>query len=89
MAVMAISVPALAKDPAMSALPLGAHQSGPQMRAQSQVVDNSTSPVTLRLEHTNEAADNATGGLRDGASYMNQALAQIGIDTETAPGWPG
>ena len=82
-------MPALADDPSATAPPLGAQQLGPQLHSQSLVADNSTSPVTIRLEYTGEVADNAAGGLHDGATYMNQALAQISVDAATALGWTG
>ncbi len=87
-AACAASIPALADDPAPAA-PIGAQQLGPQLHAQSQPAINSTSAVTIRLEYTGEGSYNAIGGLHDGASYMNQALAQVSIDAGTAFGWTG
>ena len=62
---------------------------GPQLHSQSQVITTDTSPVTLRLLYTGEEADNAIGGLHTGTTYMNNILAQFGVDTASAFGWPG
>ena len=88
-AVCTVTMPAFADDPWASAPPLGAQQSGPQLHSQSLVANKSTSPVTIRLEYTGEVADNAAGGLREGFTYMNQALAQVSVDAATAFGWTG
>jgi porin len=80
-----ISFPALADDvPALA----GTAQ-GPQLRAQTQAADNGPSPITLRLQYTGEAADNPIGGLHNGATYMNNILAQLHVDTGKAFGWTG
>lgn len=62
---------------------------GPQLRAQTQATDNGPSPITLRLQYTGEAAENAMGGLHDGATYMNQILAQLRVDSARVLGWTG
>ena len=62
---------------------------GPQLRVQTRAADDSGYGVTLRLQYTGEAADNAIGGLRDGATYMNNILAQLHVDTGQAFGWTG
>lgn len=66
-----------------------AQAQGPQLRAQTQAANNGPSPITLRLQYTGEVADNAIGGIHDGATYMNQILAQLHIDTGKAFGWTG
>jgi porin len=87
MAVSAISCPVLAQDASAPAA-VGVSQ-GPQLPAQSQAADNGPAAFTLRLEYTGEAADNAMGGLRQGATYMNQVLVQLHGDTGQAFGWTG
>jgi porin len=82
-----ISYPVRAEDMPVTAT-IDAAQ-GPQLRAQSQATDNSPSPITLRIQYTGEAADNAVGGIHDGAAYMNQILAQLHINTDKAFGWRG
>jgi porin len=62
---------------------------GPKLPAQSQAADNGPSPITLRLQYTGEAADNPIGGIHNGATYMNQILGQLHIDTDKAFGWTG
>jgi porin len=62
---------------------------GPQLRTQTSAVDAGPSPITLRLQYTGEAADNAIGGLHDGATYLNQVLAQFHVNTDKAFGWTG
>ncbi len=56
---------------------------------QSQAADNGPSPVTIRLQYTGEGAENALGGIHDGATYMNNILAQLHVDTDRAFGWTG
>jgi porin len=62
---------------------------GPQLRTQTQAAANGASPITLRLQYTGEAADNAIGGLHQGATYMNQILGQLHVNTDKAFGWTG
>ena len=62
---------------------------GPRLPVQSRVLDQSPSAVSVRLLYTGEAAYNAAGGLHDGATYMNNVLAQVHIDAATAFGWTG
>jgi porin len=62
---------------------------GPGLRAQTLANDTGPSPITLRLQYTGEAADNAFGGIHDGATYMNQILGQLHVDTGKAFGWTG
>jgi porin len=83
-----VSVPVLAEEVPVPA-PIAATTSGPQLRTQSQAADNGPSPITLRLQYTGEAGWNAVGGLRTGATYMNQVLGQLHIDTDKAFGWTG
>jgi porin len=82
-----VSYPVLADDvpvaPPSSAAP------GPQLSAQTQAANAGPSAVTLRLQYTGEAAYNAIGGIHDGATYMNQLLAQLHVDTDRAFGWSG
>jgi porin len=81
--------PAFAEDttaPAATA-PVPA-ASGPSLAAQSAAA-NGPSPITLRLQYTGEIGDNVTGGLHDGATYMNNILAQFHVDTGKAFGWTG
>jgi porin len=70
------------------AAPVVAQAQGPQLRTQTQAA-NGPSPITLRLQYTGEAAENAIGGIHDGGTYMNQILAQLHIDTGKAFGWTG
>jgi porin len=77
--------PARAQD--ASTLPGAA--SGPDLRAQTPAVSTGPSPITLRLQYTGEASENAIGGIHNGATYMNQILAQFHVDTEKAFGWTG
>jgi porin len=62
---------------------------GPQLHAQSHSADNGPSPITLRLQYAGETAENAIGGLHNGATYMNNILGQLHIDTAKAFGWTG
>jgi porin len=79
-------VPAIATSTAAS---LTSQAAGPRLPLQSQALQDSTSPVTIRLEYTGEISDNAAGGLRDGASYMNNVLAQLHLDAAQVFGWTG
>jgi porin len=81
-----IGSPACAQD-AAAPPPVDASQ-GPQLRAQTQAADG-PSPITLRLQYTGEAADNPIGGLHNGATYMNQVLAQLHADSDRVFGWTG
>ena len=47
------------------------------------------SAAQLNLLYTGELWDNAAGGLRRGALYMNNVDAQLRVDTERAFGWTG
>jgi porin len=86
-----ISYPARAEDAAAPASESAAP--GPQLRVQTQVAAqaaaSSPSAITLRLEYTGEIGENAIGGLHNGATYLNQILAQLHVDTEKAFGWTG
>ena len=62
---------------------------GPRLPAQTRVLDQNQSAVSLRLLYTGEEAYNAAGGLHDGATYMNNVLAQVHVDAGTAFGWTG
>jgi porin len=62
---------------------------GPQLHAQTQAASGGPSPITLRLQYTGEVADNAIGGLHNGATYLNNILAQLHVDTGKALGWTG
>ena len=62
---------------------------GPELHAQTQAADNGPSAITLRLQYTGEAAYNAIGGIQNGATYMNQILGQLHVDTGKAFGWTG
>ena len=62
---------------------------GPQLRTQTQAANNGPSPITLRLQYTGEVGENAIGGIHDGATYMNQILGQLHVDTDRAFGWTG
>ncbi len=62
---------------------------GPELHAQTQAADNGPSGITLRLQYTGEAAYNAIGGIHNGATYMNQILGQLHVDTDRAFGWTG
>src|ERR1700712_551539 len=62
---------------------------GPQLHAQTQAASGGPSPITLRLQYTGEIADNAVGGLHNGATYLNNILAQLHVDTGKALGWTG
>jgi porin len=79
--------PAFADDLSAPA-PIDASQ-GPQLHVQTRAADNGPSPITLRLQYTGEAADNAIGGLHNGATYMNNVLGQLHINTDKAFGWTG
>jgi porin len=63
---------------------------GPRLSVQSAAASPAPglAPITLRLQYTGEAADNPIGGIRNGASYMNQILAQLHADTDRF-GWGG
>jgi porin len=61
---------------------------GPDLRVQTPAVYG-PSPITLRLQYTGEGADNPIGGIHNGATYLNQILAQLHIDTGKAFGWTG
>jgi porin len=61
---------------------------GPQLRSQTQVLLNDPALISLRLQYTGEGADNVMGGLHDGATYMNNILAQLHADSK-AFGWNG
>lgn len=74
-------------DDVVVAPPVDAAQ-GPQLRSQTQAASNGPSPITLRLQYTGEGADNPVGGLHNGATYMNQILAQLHVDSK-AFGWTG
>jgi porin len=63
--------------------------SGPTLRAQTQAANTGPSPITLRLQYTGEAGENAIGGIHNGAVYMNQILGQLHVDTDKAFGWTG
>jgi porin len=69
--------------------PLGATASGPLLRSQTEAANYGPSPITLRLQYTGEAADNAIGGLHNGATYMNNILGQLHVNTDKAFGWTG
>ena len=79
--------PAFADDPPATPPPDAAQ--GPQLRSQTQAASAGPSPITLRLQYTGEGADNPVGGLHNGATYMNQILAQLHVDTDKAFGWTG
>jgi porin len=78
-----------ASDGAAASTAPGGAASGPQLRAQGPAADSGPSAITLRLQYTGEAADNVTGGLRSGATYMNQVLGQLHVDAGKAFGWTG
>jgi porin len=61
---------------------------GPQLRSQT-AANNGPSPITLRLQYTGEEGFNTIGGMHDGATYMNQILGQLHVDTDKAFGWTG
>jgi porin len=82
-----LTCPVLADDAPLG-LPVDASP-GPRLPSQSQAVTASPSPITLRLLYTGEVADNAVGGIRDGATYLNQILGQLHVDTAKAFGWTG
>ena len=86
LAASSLSYPALA-DTVPASAPVEAAQ-GPQLRAQTGAA-NGPSPITLRLQYTGEVGENAVGGLHNGATYMNNILAQLHVDTEKAFGWTG
>jgi porin len=65
---------------------IGGTTQGPRLSVQSAAT--SPAPITLRLQYTGEAADNPIGGMRNGASYMNQILGQLHVDTNRF-GWAG
>jgi porin len=81
----AFSCPAIADD---GSVPPPAAP-GPELHAQTQAADNGPSAITLRLQYTGEAAYNAIGGIQNGATYMNQILGQLHVDTGKAFGWTG
>jgi porin len=87
MAAVGVISPVLADD-APAPISAAATQ-GPRLPAQSQAADNGPSPITLRLQYTGEAADNPIGGIHNGATYLNQILAQLHINTDQAFGWTG
>jgi porin len=62
---------------------------GPLLRVQTQAADAGSAPITLKLQYTGEAAENAIGGIHNGATYMNQILGQLHIDADKAFGWTG
>jgi porin len=80
-----ISCPVLADD---GTGPVAAAP-GPLLRALTQAADYGPSPITLRLQYSGEAAENAVGGLHNGATYMNNILGQLHINTDKAFGWSG
>jgi porin len=86
-AASSISYTAFAEDTVTPA-PDSASQ-GPQLHVQSRAANGGPSPITLRLQYTGEAGENAIGGLRNGATYMNNILAQLHVDTGKALGWTG
>jgi porin len=47
------------------------------------------SGVTLRLQYSGEAFDNVSGGMRDGANYLNQVDVQLRVDAAKAFGIAG
>ncbi len=57
--------------------------------AQSPSGQSAPSPTQLNLLYTAELWQNAQGGLRRGASYMNNVDVQLRIDTDAAFGWTG
>ncbi len=84
--------PAMADDPPQSPVPpapAGVPSPGPRLPIQSRALEQSPSAVSVRLLYTGEEAYNAAGGLHDGATYMNNVLAQIHVDAATAFGWTG
>jgi porin len=62
---------------------------GPQLRTQGEAASAGPAPITLRLQYTGELGENAIGGIHDGATYLNQILAQLHVNTARAFGWPG
>jgi porin len=62
---------------------------GPNLPVQSQAATGGSAPIILRLQYSGEAADNAIGGLHNGATYMNNILGQLTVNTDSAFGWPG
>jgi porin len=45
--------------------------------------------ITLTLQETSEVLGNATGGLKQSATYDGLTLLQFGLDTQKAFGWEG
>ncbi len=62
---------------------------GPQPPIPPLALYNDASAVTVRLQYTGEVAYNAVGGLRDGATYMNNVGAEVSVDANRAFGWEG
>ena len=48
-----------------------------------------TAPAQVNLLYTGELWNNAAGGLRRGTTYMQNADAQLRVDTDAAFGWTG
>src|SRR5882672_6225840 len=51
--------------------------------------DAGPSPYQLKLQYTGEAWDNAVGGVKQGGVYMQNADAQLRVNTDKAFGWTG
>ena len=79
--------PAFADDAASA--PPALSSPGPRLPLQSHTLEDAKSAVTVRLLYTGEAAYNAAGGLHDGATYLNNVMADVHIDAATAFGWTG
>jgi porin len=62
---------------------------GPRLPVQSRALADTQSAITVRLLYTGEAAYNASGGLHDGVTYMNNVFADVHVDLATAFGWTG
>lgn len=62
---------------------------GPNLPVQSQAATAGSAPIILRLQYSGEAADNPIGGLHNGATYMNNVLGQLTVNTDSAFGWSG
>jgi porin len=86
-AASSVPCPVLADDTASPPPPGSAP--GPRLTAQSQAIADVPSPITVRLEYTGEVGDNVAGGLHDGATYMNNVLAQLHVNADQAFGWTG
>ena len=67
--------------------PVGATQ-GATPSAQT-ASSTTPSPYQLNLLYTGEMWGNATGGIHTGTMYMNNADAQLRVDTDKAFGWTG